>query len=203
LARAAKNCNAQFVSISTDHLWDGRDLLTNENKPPQPLNAYARTKYLGEVKALGANSNSLIIRTNFFGPGRPWRSSFSDWIINSLQSKQSITTFTDSHFTPIGLSHLCPLLHQLVERSASGIFNLAGRERISKFDFSIRLAVFLGLDRNLIQPGTVEDANLVAQRPKDMSLSVDKIEKFLNLKMPNLDESFASLLQKPHGRNNL
>jgi dTDP-4-dehydrorhamnose reductase len=207
LASITKNSSIQCVNISTDHLSDGTEPFVTEDKLPQPVNAYARSKYLGEVKALEANSECLILRTNFFGPGLPWRLSFSDWIINSLKNKQPITTFTDAYFTPISLSHLCPLLHGLVTQEASGIFNVAGRERVSKYEFSIRLATFLGLDSSFIQPGGLADAHLAAQRPVDMSLATEKIEKIMGKFMPGLDECFASLIDKSHnirdiGKNN-
>lgn len=203
LASAAKNSGAHFVNISTDHLWEGAEPFIDEDKAPRPINAYARTKYLGETKTLSTNSNSLILRTNFFGQGRPWRFSFSDWIINSLQNKQPIATFTDAYFTPIGLSHLCPLIHELVTQGASGIFNLAGKERVSKFEFSIRLAAFLRLDDKFIRPGKLIDAHLTAQRPADLSLAVEKIERFLGKPMPSLDECFASLMDNPNNANHI
>jgi dTDP-4-dehydrorhamnose reductase len=193
MATVAKDCRAQFVNISTDHLWDGSVSFITEEKPPQPINAYARTKYLGELKTLEANANSLILRTNFFGRGRPWRMSLSDWVINSLKKNQSFTGFTDVFFTPIELTRLSQLVIELVEAGASGIFNLAGCERVSKYNFSIELASHLGLNKTLVLPGSVTNAQLLVKRPTDMSLSVDKIETFLKKSMPSLSESFTTL----------
>lgn len=193
MARAALQCSAKMIYISTDHLWDGSQPLVSEEQEPQPINAYARTKLEGERRVLGFDPNSLVVRTNFYGPGRPWRQSFSDWIINSLSSGQEIMAFTDAYFTPICLQYLCSFLERMVENQACGIYNIAGSERVSKYDFAVRLADALGLDKRLIKAGRLEDAHLTAQRPLDMSLSVEKVEHFLGQDMPTLSQCFKTL----------
>jgi dTDP-4-dehydrorhamnose reductase len=193
IATSSKKYEVQFVYISTDHLWNGKNPFITESTPTDPVNAYARTKCLGEAEVILANPQSLIIRTNFFGQGRPWRISFSDWIIQKLTAENIITAFTDSFFTPIGTPCLCSNIHELTQLKASGIYNVAGRERISKYEFALNLAKYLGLRIDLIKPGKILDAHLSAQRPSDMSLSVDKIETFLNKKMPASNECFKTL----------
>ena len=193
IATSSKNYKAQFIYISTDHLWNGRSPFVTESTPTDPVNAYARTKCLGEAEVTSVNPKSLIIRTNFFGQGRPWRISFSDWIIQALTSEKLITVFTDSFFTPIGLTELNKIIEELGLRKASGVYNVAGGERISKYEFAWRLADHLGLSTDLIKPSVILDARLNAPRPPDMSLSVDKIERFLNKKMPTLYECFKTL----------
>jgi dTDP-4-dehydrorhamnose reductase len=193
LAIAAKNNGSQFIFISTDHLWDGSTTLVTEETPTQPINVYARTKVLGERQILGVNPKNLIIRTNFFGRGRPWRKSLSDWIIEQLISENSLTAFTDTYFTPIDLNHLCENIMALADCKANGIYNIAGHQRVSKYAFAHYLAEHIGLRTDLIKPGKIIDANLKAPRPSDMSLSTKKIEAKLGIKMPTLTQCFECL----------
>jgi dTDP-4-dehydrorhamnose reductase len=193
MAVEAKIHQSQFVSISTDHLWDGKKAFITEDTPANPINTYALTKHLGEKEVLEVNPKSLIIRTNFFGLGRPWRNSFSDWVIKELTSEKSIAVFTDSFFTPIGLTELNQIIEELVLLKASGIYNVAGGERISKYKFAHHLANHLGLRSDLIKPSIILNAKLSAPRPPDMSLSVEKIEKLLGKRMPTLNECFKTL----------
>ncbi len=195
LAITAQNNGSQFIFISTDHLWDGSTALVTEKTPTQPINVYARTKVLGEKQVLDINPKSLVIRTNFFGKGRPWRKSLSDWIIEELISENAITAFTDSYFTPIDLTHLCKIIEALAKCKASGVYNIAGRQRISKYEFAHSLAIHLGLRTDLIRPGAIVDANLRAPRPSDMSLSAKKVEDKLKIKMPTLNECFTFLTE--------
>ncbi|MEH6632281.1 MAG: SDR family oxidoreductase [Halopseudomonas aestusnigri] len=193
MARAALECSAKMVYISTDHLWRGLDAFVTEQQQPEPLNAYARTKLAGEIQTLAINPKNLVVRTNFFGKGLAWRQSFSDWVLNSLSSRQEITAFTDAYFTPISLHYLCLFLEKMVEGDACGVYNVAGSERVSKFDFAVRIAKAFGLDESLIKTGQLGNANLKALRPLDMSLSVEKVEQFLGQNMPDLALCFDSL----------
>jgi dTDP-4-dehydrorhamnose reductase len=147
----------------------------------------------GERRVLDADPSALVIRTNFFGLGLPWRQSLSDWMIAKLCDGEGVRAFTDSHFTPIHLDHLAPIMADLIECDASGIFHVAGRDRISKFDFARKLCKQAGLSLDLVKPGKLEDANLVAPRPHDMSLSTEKIANLLGRPMPTIDEGIAAL----------
>lgn len=193
LATFCRECGSGFIYISTDHLWDGTKANVDENEPPCPLNAYARSKVAGEELVRAAYPEALIVRTNFVGRGPSWRSSFSDWIDASLRRKEQITGFTDVWFTPIPVDALCTAIIDLVEGSASGTFHVAGRERLSKYDFAVRYAASAGLDTSLVLPGRLAEAGLAAPRPLDMSLSVAKAEAYLGRDMPTLEEGLAVL----------
>ncbi|WP_020592903.1 SDR family oxidoreductase [Kiloniella laminariae] len=194
LAREARQKNAKFVYISTDHLWDGTRPFIKEGTPPTPLNAYARTKWEGEQQSLSFNPESLIIRTNFFGPGLPWRPSFSDWMINCLTSGEPLNGFVDSFFTPISTDHLCQAITDLIEREAKGVYNVVGSDRVSKYEFASRLADLLEIDKTRLHAALTKDAGLVAPRPRDMSLSSKKVSRFLGREMPSLSISLKTLL---------
>ncbi len=189
----AKANGARAVYISTDHLWTGDVPMVDEDTPPHPLNAYARSKLAGERRTLEADPDALVLRTNFFGPGRPWRRSLSDWVIDSLAQGKSINGFNDVFFTPIASPLLADLIIEMVQRGARGIYHLAGGERISKYDFARRLAVAMGADPALVHSAPMISAHLAAPRPNDMSLSTAKAAAFLGRALPNLDESLAAL----------
>ena len=139
------------------------------------------------------NSNILILRTNFFGLGTKWRQSFTDFLWNSLSKRKKIYGFTDCFFTPISIPLMCNLIIELTEKQTTGIFNLCGSERLSKFSFAEKFAIFFNFDKSLITPIEMKKMKLTAKRPNDMSLSVEKIEKYLGKKMPDIEESFRSI----------
>ena len=193
LARAAQRVGARFVYISTDHLWDGIRAMVDEETPTTPMNVYARTKRDGELAALSECRDALVLRTNIFGCGRPWRPSFSDWIETGLRERRRLTMFTDVYFTPIAMELLCPIIVEMVRRAASGLYHAAGSERLSKCDFALRLADAFGYDPAPIVPVSVADVALSAPRPNDMSLATRKIAQFLGRPMPDCRESLNAL----------
>ncbi|MEC7415161.1 MAG: SDR family oxidoreductase [Bacteroidota bacterium] len=175
IANACKLMNIKFVHISTDHLFDGKNSFYHEDNPKSPLNIYGKTKDNAEEKNLLENPQALIVRTNFFGWGTSYRHSFSDWIIKSLRESSAIKLFSDVYFTPIHIEELVKIIHILIDKNKQGIFNVVSKERISKFEFGIKIANIFKYPLSLISPISVEDISLMAQRPKDMSLSTKKI----------------------------
>lgn len=193
LAQASNELGLKFVQISTDHIFSGECSMSLETDPPSPLNVYARSKLSGENKVLKARPSSLVIRANFFGWGPPYRQSFSDLIINSITSGKRLQLFSDVFFTPLLMQVLVEEVHELIDLDLSGIYHVVGDERLSKFDFGIRIAKFFELDSSLITPGFFRDRKDLTLRPLDMSLSNSKLQAQVIPKSRALDMQFYRL----------
>jgi len=193
VAMVAKKLQAKLVHISTDHLFDGENPLRTESETPSPINVYARTKFLAEQVTLEICPDALVVRTNFFGWGTSIKSSFSDWILRSLKDGQELTMFSDVYFTPILINSLVETAFHLVRRDASGIFNVAAGQRVSKFEFARKVARLFQLPEEQIRPISVDSFSFNARRPRDMSLDVGKVESFLRTRMPSVENSLEEL----------
>ena len=111
--------------------------------------------------------------------------------------------FDNVYFTPILADVLVKSAHDLAKSDECGIVNLVGDERISKYDFALRLARVFGLPVELIQRGKLSRTTLVAQRPLDMSLDNTKASRRLGRELGFLDGFFAALQQQESaGRRN-
>ncbi len=193
LARLCAEYGRKFVFISTDHLYDGTKPLRAEGDPVSPINMYAKSKVMGEDGVLKANPDALIIRTNFFGKGLPWRSSLTDWLHDKFSNGQRVPAFIDSYFSPISIPLLAGAIQALCSKGASGIFNVGGRERLSKYEFACSYADFFGFERALIDKTKMADIGLKAPRPADMSMDVSKVGEVLGEPMPDIRDSFLSI----------
>jgi dTDP-4-dehydrorhamnose reductase len=174
-AAAAAACGKKLIHISSDQLFDGKSSMLSEDAPVCPLNEYGRSKARAEEQVAALCPKALIVRTNFFGHGSGGRTSFSDWILGQLRTENRPSLFTDVFFTPILIEPLARICMELAERGVSGIYNVVGDERLSKFEFGQKLARVFKLPVDLLKPGSVEDAHLAANRPHDMSLSNQKL----------------------------
>lgn len=193
VAEACAKTKVPFVHISTDHLFKGDQSLVNEQAILSPVNVYAKTKAEAENQVLDSCSNALIVRTNFYGWGTSYRKSFSDLVLTALRNKKKITLYKDVYYTPILVEELALLVHELVAAKASGIFNIVGDDRVSKYEFGMKLASKFSLDSSLIQSGNIVENKSLVKRPLDMSLSNKKISFFLNKKIGGLNEHLARL----------
>lgn len=195
VAIACARYGAKLIHISTDHLFDGETPMLSETAPTSPVNVYGLTKAEGEVRVLEACPDALVLRTNFFGWGLPYRKSFSDQIIETLRIGKSSLLFTDVFFTPILISRLIQAAHELCDKSASGIFNLVSDERISKHAFGIKLAEALKLDTSLIVSSHFADRVDLIKRPFDLSLSNEKVCRFLGWSLGDIDANILQMLE--------
>lgn len=195
-ANVAKACailGIQLVHISTDHLFSGDEAYSTEESSVNPVNVYGRVKAEAELSVLESNPNALVIRTNFYAWGSSYRHSFSDLIINALRTDKSLILFEDVFYTPILAEVLVRTVHQLVERRATGIFNVVGDQRISKYDFGIMVANEFSLDTQKIIVSRISDQVSFVKRPGDMSLSNKKVRNFLGHSLGGAQEHIAML----------
>ena len=91
-----------------------------------------------------------------------------------------INLFTDIFFTPLYIRDFINIVFKLIQKKKNGIYNVSGSERISKYNFGIKLASEFNLNKKLIKKIKINKLNLV-KRPNDMSLSSKKLFKTLNI----------------------
>ena len=193
LALLSKKIKAKFVHISTDHLFDGKKRIYDEGDQISPLNQYAKTKAAAEKEVLLIDKNALIVRTNFFGWGLSYRKSFSDFILEGLRNKTDLQLFSDVFYSPIYICELVRLIHLALEKKCKGIYNFAGTESISKYDFGMALAEVFDLSNNNISSSYIGEKKDLVPRPKNMALSNEKLIKRLNQPILTLKEQLMSL----------
>jgi dTDP-4-dehydrorhamnose reductase len=82
-------------------------------------------------------------------------------------------------FTPILIQSLVDTVLQLLEKDQSGIFNVVGDERITKYEFGLLLAREFNLDSSRIRAISFSDKPGLIIRPLDLSLSNKKTRDLL------------------------
>jgi len=196
VARACASLGLGLVHISTDHLFHGEMPLVAETCPVAPRNVYGKTKAEAESRVLDAHPQALVIRTNFYGWGPNYRHSFSDVIIRGLRVGKELTLFQDVFYTPILAEVLAQVVSDLVDLNASGLFHVVGDERLSKYEFGLKVAEGLNLDASLIKPVFIKHQSALVQRPNDMSLSNRKACELLGRKFGGVDDHLVRLRQQ-------
>ncbi|MEY4861418.1 MAG: hypothetical protein RL059_1117 [Bacteroidota bacterium] len=193
VAKVTKLLDIPMVHISTDHLFDGISSYMSELEPTNGINVYGKTKALAEKHVGEINSESLIIRSNFYGWGTSYRKSFSDYIINSLRNNHELNLFDDVHYTPILAEYLIQTVHDLLERRAKGTYNVVSDDRISKYEFGILIADEFELDKSLIHRASLASQVNLVRRPADMSLSNRKVKELLGRNLGSVKQHIVQL----------
>ena len=184
-----------LVHISTDHFFSGDcDYAHDERATVRLVNDYARSKFAGEAFAL-ATPSSLVIRTNVTGrrnvAGRP---TLIEWLLVQLEAGAPITGFTDYFTSTLDSVTLAKAILDLVRRNCTGIYNVASRDIVSKFEFLTSLARAFGYPEDRIAPGRV--VALPTPRAESCGLDVSKAEQDLGYRLPNQAQVVTNLVNQ-------
>ena len=173
----AEECAAtkkKLIHFSTDAVYDGLSSNYSEMDIPNPISTYGRTKLAGEKYVIEMNQNSLIFRVNFFGIS-PNRTSLYDFFRKAAESDEPVVGYSDLFFTPLFVSHLVDVV--LINHSTlkPGIYHAVGSERITKYEFGLKVFESLGKKTNGITPQSFANKAKITQRSTDLSLSNAKL----------------------------
>jgi len=190
VAEAARAIDAQIIHISTDYIFDGKNGPYHENDLPNPIGYYGRTKLASENALKISGTLFTILRTNvLYGFARNSRPDFVRWVINSLTKKERIRIVKDQINNPTFIDDLVQAINKIIEFKKTGIYNIGGKEFLSRLEFTNRIADYFKLNRNLITPITTEELNQPARRPLKSGLWTLKAETELGYKPHSISES--------------
>ncbi len=176
--KLAKKFSNYFVYLSTDYVFDGIRGSYREMDPPNPVNYYGLTKLAGELLFLSSGISGCIVRaSSIFGAG-PGRPNFAKFLVNRLEADNEVRALIDQYTTPTEASLLAEAICEIIENRYEGIFHVVS-ERVSRYDFAIRLTEIFGFDKNLIKPATMDEFKWYAPRPKDSSLDCSKTREVI------------------------
>ena len=196
LAKVCKDLSIKLVHISTDHLFNGIDKIKKkENFRTDTINVYAKQKLFAEKNIIKHNSNSLIIRTNFFGYSLK-KNQFIDQIIDKEKKGEKVILYDDYLFTTISTKYFAIYLDKLIKKKIKGIVNVVSDQMISKYDFGIEIFNLLNLNKKLIIKKKLNQINHKAKRCKNLSLSNYKLRKIVRIKAPTLKNQLSTFFKE-------
>jgi len=195
IAEAANTQHAFLLYISTDYVFNGEKGQYTETDTPNPINHYGLTKLKAEELVKTAVNTYCIARTSVLYGATPaaGKTNFALWLLNRLEKNEPAKIVTDQWNTPTLNTNLADMTLEILERTLTGTFHLAGATRINRYDFAKQLAQAFKLDTNLITPCTTADFAWPAKRPTDSSLNTTKAQQTLRNKPLSLKHAIEKL----------
>lgn len=175
VVEASGEIGAKLVYISTDYVFDGAKGMYREGDVTNPINYYGKTKLEGEDVVKTICDDWIIARTSVLYGWNPAKPNFVTWALDELMAGNRIRIVSDQFNSPTLADNLADMIIKLIRRDENGVFHTSGGERISRYDFAIRIAEIFDLNSELIEPITSDQLNWTAKRPADSSLDVSKI----------------------------
>ena len=187
------NRNTHFIYISTDQVYpdsSGPHLEGTE----KPINSYGISKYKGALVVRKYVSKYTILHTNIFGRSlNNSKISFVDDIVKKLKKGLSIQLYSDAFFSPLNLFTFSEIIEKIIKNNVYGTYNIGSRNGMSKEMFIRHLANHLDLKINNSRSVETKTLDRTAKRPLDLRLEVKKIERKLDIIMPNLIDEIYKL----------
>jgi len=196
LAEISLETAAKFIHISTDAVFDGQSPYRKESDACSPGTVYGKSKLIGEQEVMKINPNSLVVRVNFFGLSER-KTSLFNYFMFGLQNRQPLIGFPNVFFTPLYVENTTSAIRRLIDLNISGIVHVAGKERISKYEFGRMIARTWGYPEELIIPSYYHSE---VNRALDLSLDTSKLTD-LGISFHTLEQCLAMLRESSVGRS--
>jgi len=193
LAAFCRDAGARFVTFSTDYVFDGsKEVGYVESDVPNPINAYGRSKLLGEQLAHEADPDALIVRTSWLLSGT--HRNFASTMLR-LVAEGDVSVVNDQFGRPTLVDDLAPATLKAMDAGLTGILHLANVGATSWFELARQVANIAGLDGGRVHPCTTAEYPTLAPRPANSVLDSERLSDPMPPYEPSLTSAVRSLLQ--------
>jgi dTDP-4-dehydrorhamnose reductase len=201
IIQACKENNSALVFITTNGVYDGKKAPYDEQALPKPIDYYGKTKYRGEKLTSASGIPFIIIRLiTMYGWNNPQeRQNPLTWLIDILgKNKTPVNIVTDMYNNFLSAESASEAIWKAVEEKHFGeTYNIAGKECISRYDFSKEIVRIFGLDHKMLYPVKLSFFKNFVPRPKNTCFVTDKMASQLKVKPIPMKKGLLYLRNNP------
>lgn len=195
VAYAAERVGAKLVYTSTDMVFGRGREFSAEDDPPSPTTVYSSSKAAAEKIVIAASSKHVVARICLsYGRSANSAQCFTERIIENLDRGIPAKLFVDEYRTPIYVRDLCRILLEFSRREdLTGLFHVGGPDRLSRYEFGLKICRVFAFSSNLLIPVSVDDIPFDYDRPRDCSLSIENLVKSVGFSPRNVEEGLEDM----------
>ncbi len=199
MAKASEEINIPFLHLSTDYVFDGTgDEPWKTNDPTRPINAYGRSKLLGEEGIKSSCSRYVIVRTSWVFS--PYRNNFVKSMIHLSRKNNHLRIVKDQIGGPTAASDIAEVCIRISEalwadKSLKGTYHFTGLPFVSKADFAREIFKISKRDI-VVEDILTEEFPTPAQRPKNSRLDSELTVSTFSIGLPDWRVSLKNVLDE-------
>ena len=199
LAEEAKKRNALFIHYSTDYVFDGeKNSAYTESDEPNPINAYGRSKLVGEKNIIQSGCDYLILRTTWVYASRG--KNFLKTMLRLAQEREELRIVADQHGAPTWARNIADVTAHVMAAAqmelrvgefTSGTYHLcaSGKTTWQGFASAIierarQLSPTGDVKIERVLPIATEDYPLPALRPKNSQMDSSSLTARFGVTLP-------------------
>lgn len=196
LAEWASRHNAFLVHISTDLVFDGTRGGYREEDHVRPISVYGWSKLAAEETVRASGAAHAIVRTALvYGKTLGGRRGCEEKLLQKWRLGEATPLFTDEIRTPTSALELAEKIVEIARRRLCGLFHVAGKECLSRYQFGCRIAGVFGMPLDLVRPVRIDDLVSVPPRARNVSMDCTRAEGLLQSPSRSIEEN----LRREHG----
>jgi dTDP-4-dehydrorhamnose reductase len=204
MANACAELNIPLVHISTDYVFNGTGIAKWQvSDDPNPVNAYGKSKFLGEEAIKASGCIYAILRTSWVVSAHG--DNFVKTMLRLSETKDTITVVDDQIGGPTcagDIAKTCvAIARQLLhDKKKSGIYHYSGTPDVSWYQFAN--AIFEESRRKiLVNPIATSEYPTAALRPLNSRLDCRLTEKVFGLPRPYWRDGIKGIIMDLESNN--
>ena len=184
--------NLPLVHFSTDYVFDGsKEGAYTIYDQPNPINAYGRSKLLGEKYVLWLLSRFYLLRTSWlFGLHGP---NFIETMLALAGKQKQVSVVSDQQGCPTWTQHLAEAVVQLIESGRYGIYHTTNSGPTTWFEYAKEIFRLSDTEMQVL-PITTDRYPRPATRPPNSVLDPFPLQEVIGKEMPPWQEALRSYL---------
>lgn len=207
LAECVRRFGGKIVHVSTDYVFPGTiDIPRVETDAIQPISAYGRSKWVGELMVSANCPKAFIVRTAWlYGYNG---NNFVKTIIRLAKTNRKIQVVNDQWGSPTNANDVAALILKLALTDEYGVYHCTNSGICTWFDFACKVVTEIGIDCYKLPLSTLQYKSSFpnsADRPEYSVLSNRKLKNVLNCNIRQWDEALTNYLNnlKQYGGQNV
>jgi len=186
---------AKMIFISSNAVFDGKNPLYTEEAPTGSVNSYGQLKIEAERWLQSHEVEHAIVRPilmyGWHNPGE--RSNWVTTWVRELGQGTPVKVVDDIYSKPLFAKSCAEAIWVIILQDKSGVYHVAGADRVTLYDFALKTAGVFGLDEMLIEPVASSFFPGIALRPRDTSYDTAKMEHGLGVKPISVIEGLTRM----------
>ena len=199
MAKASEEINIPFLHLSTDYVFDGGgEEPWKTNEPTKPINAYGKSKLLGEEGIKSACTRYVILRTSWVFS--PYRNNFVKSMISLSRKNNYLRVVNDQIGGPTAASDIADVCVQISEalrtdKNLKGTYHFSGIPFVSKADFAREIFKISKRDI-IVEDILTEQFPTLALRPKNSRLNSELTVSRFGISLPDWRVSLKHVIDE-------
>jgi dTDP-4-dehydrorhamnose reductase len=184
-----------FIYLSTDFIFDGEKGNYSEEDRPGPLSWYGLTKLQAESMVEISDIPWAIVRTClvYGNTINGTRRNIITWVKESLEQAKQISVVNDQVRTPTYVEDLATGILLVINRQATGVFHISGKDTLTPYQMALATADRLSLNRQLIREVDATSFSQPGRRPPKTGFVISKAAKELGFEPLSFEEALNKM----------